>query len=95
MKTEIHPSVQTSDIPSGNVPTKSRWHPLQLAILFIILYVVSIGPVFNLYRAGKISRVAMIAYRPLTSIKSPMFEFIRWYLMQGISNHHEEVTIDD
>jgi len=37
----------------------------------------------------------MIAYRPLTSIKSPMFEFSRWYLMQGISNHREEVAIDD
>jgi hypothetical protein len=85
-----------TEIPSGNVPTKSRWiRPLRLAILFIILYVVSIGPVFNLYRAGKISRVSMIAYRPLTSIKSPMFEFSRWYLMQGISNHREEVAIDD
>lgn len=96
MKTEIHPSVQTSDIPADNVPTKSRWiRPLRLTILFIILYVVSIGPVFNLYRDGKISRASMIVYRPLTSIKSPMFEFSRWYLMQGIPNHREEVTIDD
>lgn len=83
MKTETTP--ETQSVASTPVPAQKRWvRPVRMAILFAILYVVSIGPVFNLYRTGKISRGVMDVYRPLISHKSPMFEFSRWYLMQWI-----------
>ena len=88
MKTEILPSAQTPAAPvvtPAPAPAKNRWvRPVRLAILFAILYVVSVGPVFNLYRTGKLSHGVMNVYRPLISHKSPMFEFSRWYLIQWV-----------
>ena len=88
MKTEIIPPSQAPVLPAATpapAPAKKRWfRPAQTLILLAILYVVSVGPAFNLYRAGKISHNAILIYRPLLSQHSPAFEFSRWYLLQWL-----------
>lgn len=89
MKTETTPETKTPVAPVATpaaAPAPKRWfRPIQTVILLAILYVVSVGPAFNLYRTGKLFHGAMLIYRPLLSHNSPAFDFSRWYLMQWIA----------
>ena len=62
------------------VPTWVRWIPA--CVLVALLYFVSVGPAFRLHGQGRLSSKALLIYKPLISIHSPLFEVTREYLVE-------------
>ena len=67
-----------------NNKSKRTLRVVRTALLFVILYVVSVGPAFKLYCEQKLPSAIFQVYKPVTSVHSPVRGVVFWYLNQWI-----------
>jgi hypothetical protein len=72
----------TTEIKSNR--TKRALRIARTVLLFAILYVVSVGPVFKLYCEQKLPSAIYHLYKPVTSVHSPVRAAVFWYLNQWV-----------